>query len=320
MSTAFLFPGRGSQVPGMLHTFPDHRSVKSTLEEAGEFLGRDVLELDDGGALQSTVPVQLALLISGVAVARALIAEGVGPAAVAGLSAGAFAAAVVSGVLRFTDGLRLIRQRAEMMAGLYPRGYGLSVLIGLTEGQVAEIVEEAGSKDEPLFVTNINAPRQIGISGADPAMARALAMARHRGARQAIRLAVSVPSHCPLLEPVAASLQAALSKVELGEPEMIYIGNMTGRALRSARAIAEDVAGNVARGIRWHDGTAVLQELGCRTLVEMPPGHALTDLARDGFKDVKAISISETSFAYAARICAHRAPSGRESLRCETNV
>jgi malonate decarboxylase epsilon subunit len=306
VSTAFLFPGQGSQVPGMLHTLPDHGSVRGTLEEASECLRRDVLEMDTATALQSTVPVQLALLISGVAVARALIVEGVEPAAVAGMSAGAFSAAVVSGALRFTDGIRLIRQRAEMMAGLYPQGYGLSIVIGLTEAQALDIVKHAGSRDEPLFITNINAPRQIGISGSEQAMERAVEIARNRGARKVIRLNVSVPSHCPLLEPVAGALRVALTTIVLEEPKTVYIGNITGRALRSAKAIAEDVVGNVAHGIRWHDGTTVLEELGCRTFIEMPPGHALSDLAQGAFKDVRTISIGKTSLGYAARIAAHK--------------
>ena len=302
MNTAFLFPGQGSQFPGMLHTLPDHPGVRHTLEEASAFLGQDVLEMDTTEALQSTVSIQVALIIAGVAVARALIAEGVQPAAVAGMSAGAFAAAVISGTLGFADGMRLIRLRAGLMAGLYPGGYGLSILLGLTERQVMDIVKQAGSADEPLFVTNINAPRQIGISGSDRAMERALAAARVAGARGTIRLQMPVPSHSPLLEPVAGSLRAALAGTVLNEPKTIYISNITGRALRSAATIAGDVAGNVAHRIRWHDGTAVLEELGCRTFVEMPPGHALSDLARDSFKDVRTITMGTTPFNYAVSI------------------
>jgi malonate decarboxylase epsilon subunit len=97
-----------------------------------------------------------------------------------------------------------------------------------------------------------------------------------------------------------------LTTIVLEEPKTVYIGNITGRALRSAKAIAEDVVGNVAHGIRWHDGTTVLEELGCRTFIEMPPGHALSDLAQEAFKDVRTISIGKTSLGYAARIAAHK--------------
>ena len=115
MNVAFLFPGQGSQVPGMLHALPDHLSIARTLDEASEALGESVLELDSPEAFRSTVSVQLALLASDVAVARTLIARGVEPGAVAGMSAGTFAAAVTAGVLELADGVRLLKRRAERM-------------------------------------------------------------------------------------------------------------------------------------------------------------------------------------------------------------
>jgi acyl transferase domain-containing protein len=143
MSVAFLFPGQGSQTPGMLRALPDHPAIVRTLDEVSESLGANVLELDSAEALQSVVSVQLALLASGVAVARALVEEGIEPEAVAGLSVGAFAAAVQSGVISLSDSVHLVQQRAEMMVELYPKGYGLAAIIGLTERQVSTLVEEA---------------------------------------------------------------------------------------------------------------------------------------------------------------------------------
>src|SRR6267142_40378 len=139
MSAAFLFPGQGSQVPGMLHTLPDHPAIGRTLDEVSESLGENVLELDSTEALRSTVSVQLALLASGVGVARALIAEGVEPEAVAGMSVGAFAA-----------------------------------VVGLTEKQVSTLVEAAYTEQNPVYVGNINAPRQIVIAGSDEGMNKVL--------------------------------------------------------------------------------------------------------------------------------------------------
>ena len=299
VSIAFLFPGQGSQAPGMLHTLPDRPCVRETLQEASDFLNRNVLEMDSSDALQSTVAVQIVLLVAGVAVARVLLEKGVKPLAVAGMSAGAFSAAIASGTLKFRDGICLVQKRAEMMIRLYPEGYGVSAIVGLNESQVQQIVDQVSVKDDPVYVANINAPRQIVISGSDAAMGKVLEIARHRGARKAVRLDVSVPSHCPLLAPVAKALRSMSATMFRGEPHLIYIANGTSRALRNATAIAEDVTGNVARTVRWHDGTTVLTELGCRSFLEMPPGHALADLARDAFPDVKSISISQTSLDYA---------------------
>jgi len=304
MNVAFLFPGQGSQVPGMLHTLPDHPTISRTLDEVSEALGEDVVELDSPTALRSTVSVQLALLASGVAVARALVAEGVKPEAVAGMSAGAFAAAVVAGVLNLADGVRLMKQRAERMVELYPKGYGLAAIVGLTEKQVSALVEEAYTAQNPVHVGNINAPRQIVIAGSNEGMNKVLEAARKSGARKAMRLDVSEPSHCPLLQPVADTLTKTLQALQLHEPKLIYVGNVTGRALRTAEAISEDLATNIAHGVRWHDATTVLTEFGCRLFLEMPPGHVLTELGREAFSGVRTLAIGETSLTHALLVAA----------------
>jgi len=308
VSAAFLFPGQGSQVPGMLHTLPDHPAIGRALAEASDHLHRDVRDLDSSEALQSSVPVQLALLTAGVAVARALAEEGVAAEAVAGLSVGAFAAAVHCGALSFPDALRLVEQRAEMMVGLYPTGYGLAAIVGLTEAQVAALVGEAHTPETPVFVGNINAPRQIVIAGSDAGMAKVLEAARRSGARKATRLQVSVPSHCPLLEPVAVALRATLEGMTLGQPKLIYVGNVKGRALRTGVAVAEDLANNIAHGVRWHDATTVLEELGCRLFLEMPPGRVLTALAREAFPDVKALPVGKDGLQVALRAASSMSP------------
>jgi len=302
MSVAFLFPGQGSQVPGMLHTLPDHPAIGRTLDEVSEGLGENVLELDSTEALRSTVSVQLALLASGVGVARALIAEGVEPEAVAGMSVGAFAAAVAAGALDLDDGVRLVKQRAEGMVKLYPKGYGLAAIVGLTEKQVSTLVEAAYTEQNPVYVGNINAPRQIVIAGSDEGMDKVLEAARKSGARKAVRLNVSEPSHCPLLEPVADALRESLQAIHLQQPKMVYLGNVTGRALRNAEAISEDLASNIAHGVRWYDATAVLEELGCRLFLEMPPGHILSELGREAFPDVRTLAVGETSLKDALRL------------------
>ena len=304
MSVAFLFPGQGSQAPGMLHTLPDHPDITRTLDEASAILGRDVKDLDSAEALKSTISVQLALLTAGVATARALATEGVHAEAVAGLSVGAFAAAVHSGVVCFPQAIELVQQRAEMMMGLYPSGYGLAAIVGLTEGQVSALVGKAHTPDTPVYVGNINAPRQIVIAGSDEGMAKVLEAAGKSGARKAERLQVSVPSHCPLLEPIAAALRMTLAAMELGQPRVIYVGNVKARALRAASAVAEDLAANIAHAVRWYDATTVLEELGCRLFLELPPGHVLSDLAREAFPEVRTLALGQSTLKGALHLAA----------------
>jgi len=150
------------------------------------------------------------------------------------------------GVLSLTDSVHLVKQRAEMTEHLYPKGYGLAAIVGLTEKQLFTMVEEAYTEQAPVYMASINAPRQIVIAGSDEGMTRVLEAARRSGARKAERLAVSVPSHCPLLESVAVALRTSLGRMRLQQPRLVYIGNVSARALRTPDAIAEDLASNIA--------------------------------------------------------------------------
>jgi len=216
----------------------------------------------------------------------------------AGYSQGSYAAAVTAGVLNLADGVRLMKQRAERMVELYPKGYGLAAIVGLTEKQVSALVEEAYTAQNPVYVGNINAPRQIVIAGSNEGMNKVLEAARKSGARKAVRLDVSEPSHCKMLQPVADTLTKSLQALHLHEPKLIYVANVTGRALRTQEAIAEDLATNIAHGVRWYDATTVLKELGCRLFLEMPPGHVLTELGREAFSGVRTLAVGETSFTH----------------------
>jgi malonate decarboxylase epsilon subunit len=286
----------------MLHRLLDHPTVARTLDEISEALHSDVRNFDSEQCLKSDVSVQIALLAAGVATARALMKQGVQLAAVAGLSVGAFAAAVVAGVLALQDAVELVRLRAEQMIKLYPTGFGLSAIIGLSESQVAAIVGDVGSDQAPVFVGNINAPRQIVIAGADAAMDRVLDEARRQGASKAVRLHLSVPSHCPLLQPVADLLAERISSLHLTATQITYIANVNARAMHTKEAIASDLANNIAHGVRWYDATVVLQELGCNLFLEMPPGHVLSDLARENLSDVNSVPIDTDVLPKALRL------------------
>jgi len=291
MSVAFIFPGQGSQSPGMLHRLLNHPAVFRTLDEISEVLHSDVRNLDGERCLELDVSAQLALLAAGVATARALMEQGVQPAAVSGLSVGAFAAAVIAGVLSLPDAAELVKLRAEQMMQLYPTGYGLSAIVGLNESQVTKIVQAVTSVQDPVFVGNINAPRQIVIAGRNAGMDRALDQARRQGASKAVRLHVSVPSHCPLLQPVADLLGKRISCMNLATPQIVYVGNVNARAMRTKEPVALDLVNNIAHGVRWHDATTVLKELGCNLFLEMPPGHILSDLAEENLSGIVSIPV-----------------------------
>ncbi|MDQ2822413.1 MAG: malonate decarboxylase subunit epsilon [Pseudomonadota bacterium] len=297
MTIAFLFPGQGAQTTGFLHRLPAHPAVQATLAEAGAVLGRDVLELDTEDALRSTVAVQLASLVAGVAVARALVADGVAPDAVAGLSSGAYTAAVACGALTLAQALPLLQLRGQLMERAYPRGYGLLALVGLTEGRVRTLVAALHTPAQPLYLANLNAPTQIVLAGSDQALAAAQVAARAAGARTAHRMAVSVPSHCVLMDSVATALTAALAAIPIQDARIPYIGNVRGRALRAGADIGADLANNVAHAVRWQDATTVLYEMGMRAYFEMPPGTVLTGLAQDSLPDVVARSLDNTPLA-----------------------
>lgn len=291
MSVLFTFPGQGAQKPGMLHRLPQHASSNHTLEQASDTLGQDVRLLDSAEALQSTVAVQLCLLIAGVAAARYLAAHGAQPAMVAGLSIGAYPAAVMSGVLDFADALRLVRQRAQSMEEAYPHGYGMTAVTGLTPAQLTPLIAEVHSPEQPVYLANLNGPRQLVLAGADAAMAAVAASVQASGAgAKTERLAVSVPSHCELFAAQAVQLAATMATITLRRPQLSYISASAGRALFDAGAIGADLAHNMARPVRWDEAMRHAWERGARLVIEMPSGSVLTRLAQPMFDSGMAIS------------------------------
>jgi malonate decarboxylase epsilon subunit len=295
MSATFLFPGQGAQQVGMLHQLPAHPAIDLTLREASTILGQDVSLLDSEQALESTATVQLVLVIAGVAVARALAAEDAKPALVAGLSVGAFSAAVAAGTLEFSAALRLVRLRGEAMEHAYPQGYGMGVILVLTETQVNSLLKSIHTPATPVFLANLNAPRQIVIAGTDLAIQQALEQALQVGAHKVEHLPVRVPSHCPLMAPVAERLKQEIKELSLSPPGIpSYISSSRARILRTPDSIGEDLALNVARPVRWHDTTTALFESGTRLFIELPPGHVLTDLATTAFPEARAIALANS--------------------------
>lgn len=296
MMLAYQFPGQGAQSAGFLHRLPQIPVVHETLDEASQVLATQVLTLDTPDALRSTVAVQIGLLVAGVATVRVLADAGLTPDISAGLSVGAYAAAVSCGALGFADALRMVRKRAELMEAAYPTGYGLAAISGLTERQLENLAAEQVKAGLPhVYIGNVNAPRQIVMAGADAALEALIERALASGARKATRLAVSVPSHCELLANAAAELSAYARDVPFHAPRGIYVGNRGGRALYNADAIRDDLVTNMRHTVRWFDALTVMLEMGAKVLVEAPPGQVLTDIVRENWPETTAIAASSVA-------------------------
>ncbi|HEX7934545.1 MAG TPA: malonate decarboxylase subunit epsilon [Paraburkholderia sp.] len=294
---ALIFPGQGAQTDGFLHRLPEHPAVQSTLDEASSLLGANVLTLDSPDALRSTVAVQCGLTVAGVALARALADEGLMPDMSAGLSVGAYPAAVSCGALDFPHALKMVRRRAELMEAAYPCGYGLAAVSGLSEHELATLAAQHANEGEPpVYIGNVNAPRQIVMAGANAALDSFIGRALAAGARKATRLAVSVPSHCELLANATDELVAYARSIPFHAPRSAYIGNRGGRPLYTADAIRDDLATNMRYTVRWFDALTVMEEMGARVSIEAPPGQVLTDITREHYPDIAALAASTLAF------------------------
>jgi malonate decarboxylase epsilon subunit len=290
---ALQFPGQGAQSAGFLHRLPVHPVVSATLDEASQVLGTNILTLDSDESLRSTVAVQIGLVVAGVATVRVLADEQLTPDISAGLSVGAYAAAVSCGALQFADALRMVRKRAELMETAYPSGYGLAAIAGLTEHQLEVLAAEQPQHGQArAYIGNVNAPRQIVMAGSDVALEALIARALAAGARKATRLAVSVPSHCELLADAADELIDFARSVPFQKPRSGYIGNRGGRPLYTTDAIRDDLATNMRYTVRWFDALSVMIEMGAHVLFEAPPGQVLTDIVREQWPDITALAAS----------------------------
>ncbi|GHS81385.1 malonyl CoA-acyl carrier protein transacylase [Pseudomonas sp. PAGU 2196] len=273
----------------MLHRLPE--GAGPLLEEASDTLGHHVLGLDSEQALQSTRAVQLCLLVTGVAWARRLLQQSPAPDYVAGLSIGAYPAAVTAGALAFADAVRLVALRGELMQRAYPQGYGMTALSGLDLASVERLLVEAGGE---VYIANLNSENQIVIAGSEAAMAAVAQRARSLGQGVARRLAVSVPSHCPLLDAPAAELAQAFAAVELRRPIITYLSGSSARPIHDPQRLRDDLAGNMARVVDWRATLRNAYERGVRLHLEIPPGSVLSGLARQVFANGRVVAIEST--------------------------
>lgn len=283
MSVLFTFPGQGSQRAGMLNRLAALPEARPVIEATSRVLGEDVLSWDTHDALRSTVAAQVCLLTAGVAMAEVLTGRGAPPDMVAGLSIGAYPAAVVAGVFDHEDAVRLVHLRAVLMERRFPAGYGMVAVSGLEAEALLPLIDMVHEPGAPVYLANFNAPRQLVMSGSDAALEKVAELALKHGAAKATRLDIAVPSHCPLLDEDAHTLQKAFDEVEVHPPRLEYFSASRARVLSDGREIALDLAFNMARRVLWHDTMRLAWERGARLAVEMPSGSVLSGLTAPVF-------------------------------------
>ena len=240
MSAGFIYPGQGSQTPGMLSDLPDVSWVRDTLAEADTLLPNGVTELDSPGSLAETVGTQLALLVGGVAADASAGRTGSRPGHRRGHSIDTLPAAVAAGALDFGEAITAVTHRARRMAELFPHGYGMLAVSGLREPEVRELAQQATEHGDPAWLANVNSIDQVVLTGTDAALDRVAELAPAAGAHRAQRIAVVAPSHTPILEPVSDELHAVLADIPERKLVATYvtIGPAPGRherALTSSR-------------------------------------------------------------------------------------
>lgn len=306
MKILFTFPGQGSQKPNMLHRLPDTAITKHYLTLAQNVLKEDVFKLDTIEALQKTRSVQLCIFVTGVIYAKLLEEQGIKVDISSGFSIGAFAAAVFAGALDFVDALHLVSLRGTLMGQAYPQGYGLTCIQGLYYQQLETLVAKVRQMHLPVYIANLNDEDQFVIAGSDAAMQQVVKIAKENGARKTMRLAVSVPSHCELLLHTAQQFIQAVRKVTFKIPNLRYLSGNTARILVQPEKIADDLAYNMVRQVRWHEAMRAAYERGIRLAIEMPPGAVLTGLMHKIMIDGEAVSVCQNGLQPVAMLVKDR--------------
>ncbi|HFB2880893.1 TPA: ACP S-malonyltransferase [Neisseria gonorrhoeae] len=284
MSFAFFFPGQGSQSLGMMNGFAEHAIVKNTFDEASAILGQDLWAMINGSDAEiigQTVNTQPIMLAAGVAVYRAYLeVGGKTPAAVAGHSLGEYTALVAAGALDFADAVKLVRLRAELMQSAVPQGVGaMAAILGLEDEQVRQICAES-AQGEVVEAVNFNSPGQVVIAGNAATVGRTMAAAKEAGAKRALPLPVSVPSHCSLMKPAADKLAETLKTVEIKQPQIRVIHNADVAAYDDAGKIKDALVRQLYSPVRWTETVNALVSDGIAESAECGPGKVLAGLAK----------------------------------------
>lgn len=302
---AFVFPGQGSQTVGMLTelaaTYP---LVEETFREASDALGYDLWQLVSQGPaeeLNKTWQTQPALLAASVAIYRVWQQQGgEQPALMAGHSLGEYSALVCAGVLNFADAVKLVELRGKLMQEAVPEGTGaMQAIIGLDDAAIRKACEES-AQGQVVSPVNFNSPGQVVIAGNKEAVVRAGAACKAAGAKRALPLPVSVPSHCALMKPAADKLAVALESITFNAPAVPVINNVDVKAETDAAAIRHALVRQLYSPVRWTESVEAMAAQGVTQLLEMGPGKVLTGLTKRIVDSLTAAAVNDTASLTAA--------------------
>ncbi len=287
MKTAFFFPGQGSQSVGMMAGFGDNPIVKQTFTEASDILGVDfwVMATEPNELLTLTQNTQPLMLIAGVATHRAYLAAGGLQASIyAGHSLGEYTALVASNALSFEDALPLVKYRAEAMQSAVPEGVGaMAAILGLDDELVRAACLEAAqgeTKNNICEAVNYNSIGQVVIAGNKAAVERAMEIAKAKGAKRALPLPVSVPSHCALMRPAAEKLAEYLKNVTINTPNIPVIHNADVAAYNDGDKIKDALVRQLYSPVRWVETVQAIAAQGITNSAECGPGKVLAGLTK----------------------------------------
>ena len=303
---AIVFPGQGSQAIGMLADLGEQYDVvKKTFAEASEALGYDLWALVQDGPVENlneTFRTQPALLTASVAIWRVWQELGLEqPANLAGHSLGEYSALVCAGVIDFKEAIKLVELRGQLMQEAVPAGVGaMYAIIGLDDEAIAKACEEA-AQDEVVSPVNFNSPGQVVIAGNKAAVERAGALCKEAGAKRALPLPVSVPSHCALMKPAADKLAVALEALEFNAPALPVINNVDVIAETDPAKIKSALVRQLYSPVRWTEGVQAMNEQGVEKLLELGPGKVLTGLTKRIVKTMTATAVNDTASLDAAK-------------------
>lgn len=303
-SLAFVFPGQGSQAVGMLAELgAQHASIRETFAEASAALGYDLWALTQEGPveqLNQTDKTQPAILAASIALWRLWQAEGgAQPAFVAGHSLGEYSALVAAGSLAFADAVKLVELRGQLMQQAVPAGQGgMAAILGLDDDAVRAACAEV-AQGEVVSAVNFNAPGQVVIAGAAAAVERAIEACKAKGAKRAMALPVSVPSHCELMRPAAEKFAEAVEAVAWQVPQIAIVQNVSAQVPADLAVLKRDLLAQLYSPVRWVESVALLAERGVTELVECGPGKVLGGLNKRCAKGVNTHNL-DTPDAFAA--------------------